>query len=121
MSTLSMTRGDSATFQTTISNLPQGGLTSQFSIWFTAKRDATDADSAAVFQKTYLNGTGSGISFTAGGNVVTTTLAPSDTEGLPAGYACTLVFDVKIKDGTGTETTVDGGTITVYADVTQAY
>ncbi|MGZ6360764.1 MAG: hypothetical protein ACXWP0_03685 [Ktedonobacterales bacterium] len=121
MSTLSMTRGNTALFQTTVANLGSGGLTG-FSAWFTAKRDASDADSAAVFQKTILAG---GIAITTNGGtgvngVLTTTVAPVDTETLPTGYSVLLVYDVKVKDTSGVETTVDSGTITVKADVTQA-
>lgn len=121
MSTLSMTRGNTALFQTTVSNLGAGGLTG-YSAWFTAKRDAANLDSAAVFQKTIALG---GIAITTTGNastpgVLTTTVTPADTEGLPTGYATRLVYDVKVKDGSGVETTVDSGTLTVLADVTQA-
>lgn len=120
MSTLSMTRHTTALFDTTVSNLGSGGLTG-YTAWFTAKRDAADPDSAAVFQKTI----NSGVAITTTGNattpgVLTTTVTPADTASLPTGYAVVLVYDVKVKDGSGVETTVDSGTITVKADVTQA-
>jgi hypothetical protein len=121
MGVLTMTRGDTVLFTTTINNLGSGGLTG-YAAWFTAKRDPSDPDSAAVFQKTI---TGGGIAITTNGNastpgVLTTTVAPADTESLPTGYSTTLVYDVKVKDGSGVETTVDSGTILVSADVTQA-
>ena len=121
MATLTMTRGDTSLFTTTISPLGSSGLTG-YSAWFTAKRDAADPDTSAVFQKTILSG---GIAITTVGNattpgVLTSTVNPADTETLPTGYSVTLVYDVKIKDGSGVETTVDSGTLMVAADVTQA-
>src|SRR5579859_3759921 len=119
MAALNLTRGDTGIFTTSISNLSAGGLTG-YSAWFTAKRDPSDADTAAVFQKTI---TGGSIAITTAGNattpgVLTTTVVPADT--LPTGYAVLLVYDVKVKDTSGVETTVDSGTILVSADVTQA-
>lgn len=116
-----MTRGNTALFDTSVSNLSASGLTG-YSAWFTAKRDASDPDTAAVFQKTIAGG---GMAISTQGNastpgVLTTTVLPADTEPLPAGYAVQLVYDVKVKDTSGIETTVDSGTLTVLADVTQA-
>lgn len=120
MTSLQMTRGNTALFDTSVSNLSASGLTG-YAAWFTAKRDAADPDSAAVFQKTIAGG---GIAISTVGNastpgVLTTTVLPADTETLPAGYAVALVYDVKVKDTSGVETTVDSGTLTVLADVTQ--
>ena len=121
MAALSITRGDTGIFTTTISNLGSGGLTG-YSAWFTAKRDPSDADTGAVFQKTITSG---GIQITTAGNattpgVLTTTVVPADTDTLPTGYAVLLVYDVKVKDTSGVETTVDSGTILVATDVTNA-
>lgn len=124
---LDMIRGTTAIFQTTVHYLSSSGLTG-YSAWFTAKRDAADPDTSAVWQKTLAGGSISAGSPVAGTGqyagyydaVLTTTVLPADTETLPAGYATTLVYDVKVKDAGGIETTVDGGTILVAADVTQA-
>src|SRR5579859_4647001 len=121
MGVLTLTRGDTGIFTTSISNLSASGLTG-YSAWFTAKRDPSDADTGAVFQKTITSG---GIQITTAGNAttpgfLTTTVVPADTDTLPAGYAVLLVYDVKVKDGSGVETTVDSGTILVSADVTNA-
>lgn len=116
-----MTRTTTALFDTSVAPLSSSGLTG-YSAWFTAKRDAADADSAAIFQKTIAAG---GIAVTTNGNattagVLTTTVTPTDTAALATGYSHTLVYDVRVKDGSGVESIVDSGTITVSADVTQA-
>lgn len=121
MGALTMTRTTTALFDTSISPLSSSGLTG-YAAWFTAKVDAADADSAAVFQKTIAGG---GIQITTTGNattagVLTTTVLPADTASLATGYTHTLVYDVRVKDGSGVETIVDSGTISVAADVTQA-
>jgi hypothetical protein len=126
MTDLSMTRGNTALFDTTVHFLQAGGLTG-YSAWFTAKRDAADPDAGAVFQKQIGSGMSAGSPVAGTGAyagfydaVLTTTVVPANTESLPTGYAHTLVWDVKVKDGSGIETTVDSGTLTVLADVTQA-
>lgn len=127
MTALSMTRGNSAIFDTSVHYLSSSGLTG-YSAWFTAKRDAADPDSAAVFQKTLAGGGISAGSPSADSGpyagyyvaTLSTTVLPADTESLPAGYATVLVYDVKVKDGSDSGATVDSGTLTVAADVTQA-
>lgn len=126
MGTLTMTRGDTKTVTETIQ--PKDALGNQvlgangiagWSFWMTAKYDAGDADSAAVFQKVPINWTANtnGNQTTAG--VATCTLNPSDTSALPP-YQVTLVYDVQAKDTSGNIFTIDSGTLTVTPDVTIA-
>lgn len=118
---LSMVRGDSGQLYTiTVSGLSASGLTG-CGLWFTAKHDAADADSAAVFQKSI----GAGIAVTTVGNASTAgvalvTIAAADTASLPEGYASHLVWDVQMRDAAGQTTTLTTGTLDVAAEVTQA-
>lgn len=114
---LSMTRGDSATFQVSISGLTSSGLTG-CTLYFTAKKDISDSDASAQFQK---SNTGGGITVTQAGNatqagIATVTVVPADTNTLPS-YQSVLQWDCTLIDTSGTHTTVAQGTLTVTADV----
>lgn len=115
---LSMTRGDSATFQVSISGLTSSGLTG-CTLYFTAKRDISDTDANAQFQKST---TGGGITVTQAGNATTpgianVALVPADTSSLAA-YVVVLQWDCALVDASGNHTTVAQGTLTVTPDVT---
>lgn len=126
MSTLTMTRGDTRTVTTTISNLDANGNpalgssgVTGWEFWMTAKYDPGDSDANAVFQK--LNAS---FNIQTAGNastpaVITCTLLPTDTSSLP-GHQVTLAYDVQGKDTSGDIFTVDSGTLTVQPDVTIA-
>lgn len=117
MTFLSMTHGDTVPIQTTITNLPAGGLTG-CSFWFTAKYFPTDADSAAAIQK--LPGNFSVL--TVGSNtvpgVVQVILGPSDTASLPY-YTLMLTWDIQMKDSLGNIYTVDSGALRISPDMTR--
>ena len=126
MSALAMTRGDTRTVTTTVSNLDAQGNTvlgtngvTGWSFWMTAKYDTGDSDASAVFQKLPASFT-----IVTPGNATTPalvqcTLAPADTSSLP-GYQVVLSYDVQAKDTNSNIFTVDSGTLTVSADVTIA-
>ena len=118
MTLLSMTRGNTAVVQTTISNLASSGLTG-CTFWMTAKYRATDADNVAVFQKlnTSFAITSAGSLTTPGTAIVT--IAHADTISLPE-YTVLLFWDIQMKDLSNNIYTVDSGTLRVIGDVTQA-
>jgi hypothetical protein len=85
---------------------------------FTAKRDRTDADVDAVFQKT----TGSGVTTIQNGDastpgIVTVALAQADTSSLPS-YDIPLFWDIVVGDSSGHHDTVLSGTLIVTAGAT---
>lgn len=117
---LSMKRGDTKTVQFTVSNLPPTGLTG-YTFWFTAKKQISDTDLQAVFEKTSAN---ADFTVTTNGSntvngVVTCTINPTDTQNLPD-YDVDLLYDFQVKDQSGNVTTSADGTITVSPDVTRA-
>lgn len=113
--------GRSAALTVTVGNLGASGLNAYNDVRFTAKRDVSDADSAAIISKTLA----SGIAITTAGDattngVLTVTLAPTDTTALPAGYAVALAYDVSVYDVSGHAYSVAGGVLTVTPTATQA-
>jgi hypothetical protein len=113
---LSLTRGDSATLQATVTQLGASGLTGS-TLYFMAKRDYADPDASAIIS----HQTGSGVTVTQAGGTNTPgiaqiALAPADTSSLPA-YALTLVWDLVMVDGSGNHTTVASGTLAISPDV----
>lgn len=111
---LSMTRGDTAVFTVTLSNLSASGLTG-CSLYFAAKRSVSDA--SPLFTKSI----GSGISVTTNGSdtvsgVASVSLNPADTSSLPD-YPTLLDWDCVLVDGSGNHTTVASGTLFVSPDV----
>lgn len=71
-------------------------------VYFTAKRDRTDATSAPVFTKSSPAG---GVSIIANGSastpgIVSVEVAPADTSSLPS-YKCVLDWDVIVVDSAG--------------------
>jgi hypothetical protein len=87
-------------------------------IRFTAKRQKRDADTAAVIRKTWLAGVPSGIFVdNLPQGLYRVKLDPADTTSLTE--TTHLVYDVQLKDSTGTFT-IDEGDLVVVLDVTQA-
>lgn len=118
-SMLSLTRGDTALLALTVSGLSALGL-SGAQLWFTVKRNLSDADSAAVMQKTVgagISTTGTGNNDTAGTALIT--VQPSDTASLVDAEQL-LLFDVQLQDANGVKTTLCSGYVTILPDVTLA-
>jgi len=118
MATLELTRGDTNIWDG-VAKIDGAEIDlNQYAVWFTAKKNQNDLDSAAVFMKTV----GSGITLktqsggTLGGFVIE--LPPSDTLGLV--YAFPLWYDVQVKGSDNKVYTADSGTLSVALDVTRA-
>ena len=107
-----------------ITNLPSSGLAAYGVIQFTAKRDLTDADAAALIRHSLADG---GVVVTTNGNtttpgVLTVGIQATDTSVL-ASHETRLRYDVQVIDETQTPPrpyTIAEGNLTVSADVTQA-
>jgi hypothetical protein len=85
-------------------------------IWFTAKRNMTDLDVDAVFQKT--TETGGGIEVDATDtNIAYVTIDSSDTANIESSG---LYCDLQVKNEAGKVFTVWDGLLPVLADVTQS-
>ena len=85
-------------------------------LWFTAKRKLSDADGAAVFQKTV----GAGITLDGGtGGTGDILILPTNSSGLPDKMT-TLYYDLQMKTATGEIYTPSQGELLFEADVTKA-
>jgi hypothetical protein len=118
---LSLAHGDTATLAITVGSLGSTGLAAYTDARFTAKRDVGDADSLAIITKRL----GAGVAVTTTGNattdgVLSVTIAPGDTQALPAGYASVLAYDVRLYDALSDAYTVASGVLTVTPTATQA-
>lgn len=112
---LTMKRGDSFQFTTTVTLNGSALDISGYSVWVTAKRQKSDLDAAAIFQLTKAGG-----AITVGGagnNVATTTIPPASTASLTADTV--LYYDVQIESPGGKVDTVAEGVLTIGLDVTQ--
>jgi len=126
MSQLTMYRGDTKTVTVTVQPvdasgnqvLGSGGIAG-WSFWMTAKRDPSDLDSQAVFQKLPAAWSISSAGDATHPGVAFCNLAPADTASLPP-YQLTLVYDIQAKDLTGNIFTIDAGAILVNVDITIA-
>jgi len=114
MSALTMTRGDTAYLDITVTLTNEAATLDGCTLTFTAKREFTDAQSAAVIEKD----TSDGITVT-GDLTATVKILPADTSGLEAD-SVVLQYDVQLTDATPDTFTVDSGTLTVNPDVTTA-
>jgi hypothetical protein len=110
-------RGDTIIFDAAIS---QGGVAlplTGYLIWFTAKPNSSQTDSASgVIQKTLTSGI---VVTDANKGLIRITISPADTAGINADttYQC----DVQIKKtATGEISTVGKGTMKVELDITQS-
>lgn len=118
----SIDRHATAALTITVSNLGSNGLAAFSNARFTAKRDVSDDDSAAIISKSL---TGGGITVTTNGGtgvdgVLSVAITQADTAALPAGYAVALVYDVWLYDAAGEGYPVATGTLTVTPTATQA-
>ena len=104
---LTLSKGDTGPLTVTVSHLTLGssGLTPYTTaqggrLWFYGKYSPTDPDSAAVFTKT--EAAGAIVVTTVGSNtvdgVVTITLQPADTNGIPVDTPITLYCSLKGAD-----------------------
>jgi hypothetical protein len=116
---LSMVRGDTSKWTFNITDPSSVGYQqtlSGASVYFTAKRDRSDADADAVFTKTCTI-VQNGSSSTPG--IVTAQLAAVDTSGLPS-YDLALFWDLVVVDGASNHYTALRGALSVLADVKTA-
>ena len=110
---ISMTRGDTFTFNLAVTQSGAAYNLTGASIRMTAKWNYTDADNAAVFSRTI----GSGITVTnAAGGLATVSIAPSNTSSLPA-TTTNLYYDIQVTDSGANIYTVAYGVLTVNPDV----
>jgi hypothetical protein len=85
-------------------------------IWFTAKRNKSDSDASAVFQKT--SEAGGGIEIDGGeSNVAYVSIDSADTAEVES---TTLYCDVQVKNEAGKVFTVWKGLLPIESDVTQS-
>lgn len=115
--TIKAVRGDTITLDFTVKR-PAGGAAVDLTgatFTFTAKKKLSDADAAALFQKTL----GSGVSVTNAANGQgRVTVAPADTTSLPD-YETDLYCDLQMTEAVGTVTTVAEGILRIRPDVTE--
>lgn len=112
---LLMTRGDTFTFNLTVTQSGAAFNLSGVTLRMTAKWSYADADNAAVFTA---RSPSNGIVITnAGGGLATVTLAPAMTSGLPPAQV-NLYYDIQVTDGSGNIYTIAAGVLTVSPDVT---
>lgn len=109
MAELTMYRGDTRTVVLTL----EGAATFEVgdTVWFTAKRSASDPDDDAVIQIT-------GNDVTIDGGTASVTIPPATTATLTG--TTELVYDWQVASAGGAVHTVDGGTLKVLADVTRS-
>jgi hypothetical protein len=116
---LDMRRGDTMKWTFNITDPNSAGYSQTLAgatVYFTAKRDRSDADADAVFTKT-CSIIQNGSSSTPG--IVTAQLAQVDTTGLPA-YDLALYWDLVVVDGASNHYTAASGVLNVFADVKTA-
>lgn len=110
-------RGDLETYTLTLKDAAGAALNlTGASLWFTVKRGISDADAAAVFQKTIASGIVVAAPLTG---VAVITVLPADTAALGDG-PLTLLYDIQVKLADGTTKTPLSGEFRVTPDVTRA-
>jgi hypothetical protein len=86
------------------------------SLWFTAKKKYTDADSAAIFQKSI----GAGITVTSSTQgLFVVAIATTDTEAVDK-VKTILVWDLQLRDSSSKTYTMASGNLIINPDVTNA-
>jgi hypothetical protein len=111
-----MTRGDTYTFDVTITRSSSPVDLTGASFWCTAKNSLADDDVDAVFQKTLSSGIA--VVGAAANGKIRVTIAATDTATLSHTATTALQIDVQMKESTNQVTTVAQGTLTVTPDVT---
>lgn len=114
---IEIVRGDTTFLDLTVTLAGVAQNITGWDLWFTAKHRVGDPDNQAVIQKRLSTGGISVVSAAAGTAFVA--LLPGDTSSLPA-TTVKLFADVQGKDGAGNIYTLQRGTLTVLADVTDA-
>ena len=117
MNYLSMFRGNTAIFTTTVTQAGSPVDLTGATIWFTAKKLRTDADNQAVFQ--LKTPTDIVVSAPATG-VAVATVAANLTAGLNKSADTILEYDWQIKDVLGRIWTIEVGQLTIKAKVTES-
>lgn len=121
MADLTVYRGNTITYTLTVTRDSAPVDLTSASIYFTVKTSVGLTDACAVFQKT----TGSGVTITsASGGIATVVIDPIDTASVTGGTYDTsvdLLYDVKVIESGGVETTVALGKFTVILTITQTY
>lgn len=117
MSDITIYRGDTVKLDLAVTSggavYPLTGST----IWFTAKRQYSDPDSSAVFQKSTLSG---GIVITnAALGIARVTISPPDTQTVTNSKEI-LFFDAQMKDSQGQVYTLASGRLILLPEVTKA-
>jgi hypothetical protein len=112
MTALTMTRGDTAYLDINVTHPNEEATLAGCTLKFTAKRDYSDAQNAAVISKSTANG----ITIT-GDLTATVKILPTDTSSLEAGPVV-LYWDLELTDATPDTFTVASGTLTINPDVT---
>ena len=115
---IAMVRGDTRKIQLQILNPYTGAVVNPTGakLWFTAKRNVSDSDTDAIFQKTETNG----ISIvTASTGIIDVQIEPSDTAALSA-VNHTLFYDAQIRTAAGEVLTFQSGPLLVAVEATRA-
>lgn len=120
---ITITRGDNRTI---LVDVTQGGVPlnlTGYSIWFTAKQQIIDDDTSAKIRKGNV-GPLTGVSVIPNPKTgvyqrIRVDLVNGDTQTLADKYY-NLLYDVQIKDGSGSIYTVASGVLNVEPDVTEA-
>jgi hypothetical protein len=109
-------RGDTIVIEFAVSQDGVALNLTGYSIWFTAKKQKSDNDTApTAIQKTLSSGI---VVLDAAAGHIKVTILPADTATLSADT--TYVCDLQVKSGGGVITTVADGTMAITLDVTQA-
>jgi hypothetical protein len=122
MPDLTMSRGDSLVYATTLYQLNQPVKIPQdltgAKVWFTAKRYFTDPDNQAVSQVDSVGGGVVIVNPPVSGQIVVT-LPFQATVGFPDSDVV-LIYDIQIRTSGGLVLTLERGTLTVSPDATRA-
>lgn len=112
MTTLSMTRGDTAAFTITVTRSGSAENITGATLYFTVKSNSAQADAAAIIQKS----TVSGITITNGaGGIASVAITPANTSSVTPGV---YYYDVQYRTTGGDVYTVDSGYFLLQEEIT---
>jgi hypothetical protein len=115
--TLEVPRGDTFVFTVVVKLSGVAQNITGWSFWATGKKNISDADASAVFQKTSPSG---GIALTTpGSGLITVTLAPGDTSD-DDNRRQSIFVDVQGKDGSGNIYSLARGKAILLPEITLA-